>query len=236
MCIRDRTGHEVLPHPAFPRAVDRPHSPAPRGLATGPSDPRGSSTRRSWPLQSHTRLEAVRYDGCAVHADHRYYALLRLPLGAPPVPGCAYRHRRYRQPQDGALRPRIPVPRRISCSMLDCVIVPLPLRRRVSGAAHPRSTHRPWPSPQGSGLRARHPHGSPLTRGFVTTRIQDPLVRTDHLLAAQGDFVMALRQSGLPFRRPSATGPLGRYPDRTPTGKPTTASRTHTTELTNPTT
>ena len=46
-----------------------------------------------------------------------------------------------------------------------------------------------------------------------------PLVRTDHLLAAHGDFVMALRQSGLPFRRPPATGPLGRYPDRTSTGK-----------------
>src|SRR5664279_4946154 len=39
---------------------------------------------------------------------------------------------------------------------------------------------------------------------------------------------MALRQSGLPFRRPPATGPLGRYPDRTPTGKPSTAFTTHT--------
>jgi len=27
-----QTGHEVLPHPAFPRAVDRPHSPAPPGV------------------------------------------------------------------------------------------------------------------------------------------------------------------------------------------------------------
>jgi len=39
------------------------------------------------------------------------------------------------------------------------------------------------------------------------------------LLAAHGDFVMALRQSDLSFRRPSATGPLGRYPGRTSTGK-----------------
>ena len=39
------------------------------------------------------------------------------------------------------------------------------------------------------------------------------------MLAAHGDFVMALRQSDLSFRRPSATGPLGRYPDRTLTGK-----------------
>ena len=38
------TGHEVLPHPAFPWAVDRPHSPTPLELATDPSDPQGSST------------------------------------------------------------------------------------------------------------------------------------------------------------------------------------------------
>jgi len=48
---------------------------------------------------------------------------------------------------------------------------------------------------------------------------------------------MALRQSGLPFRRPPATGPLGRDPDRTPTGKPNTAFRTDTPdELTGETT
>lgn len=34
---------------------------------------------------------------------------------------------------------------------------------------------------------------------------------------------MALRQSNLSFRRPSATAPLGRYPDRTLTGKPIAA-------------
>ena len=49
------------------------------------------------------------------------------------------------------------------------------------------------------------------------------IVRTDHLLAAQGDFVMALQRSGLPFHWPPATGPLGRYPDRTSTGKSTAA-------------
>src|SRR6266536_3460593 len=54
------------------------------------------------------------------------------------------------------------------------------------------------------------------------------IVRTDHLLVAQGDFVMALRRSGLPSRRPPATGLLGHYPDRTFTGKSTAACRTHT--------
>jgi len=50
-------------------------------------------------------------------------------------------------------------------------------------------------------------------------------VRTVHLLAARGDFVMALRRSGLPFRRPPATGLLGHYPDRTLNCKPITASQ-----------
>src|SRR6266511_759648 len=54
------------------------------------------------------------------------------------------------------------------------------------------------------------------------------IVRTDHLLVAQDDFVMALRRSGLPSRRPPATGLLGHYPDRTSTGKSTAACRTHT--------
>ena len=40
------------------------------------------------------------------------------------------------------------------------------------------------------------------------------------MLAAQSGFVMTLRQSGLPIRRPPATGLLGHYPDRTLTGKP----------------
>src|SRR6266545_6159664 len=53
------------------------------------------------------------------------------------------------------------------------------------------------------------------------------IVRTDHLLVAQGDFVVALRRSGLPSRRPPATGLLGHYPDRTFTGKSTAACRTH---------
>ena len=49
------------------------------------------------------------------------------------------------------------------------------------------------------------------------------LVRTDHLLTPRRGFVVALRRSGLPFRRPPATGLLGHYPDRTFTGKPNAA-------------
>ena len=50
------------------------------------------------------------------------------------------------------------------------------------------------------------------------------IVRTDHSLAVQDDFVVALRRSDLSFRRPPATGLLGHYPDRTLTGKSTTTS------------
>jgi hypothetical protein len=111
----------------------------------------------------------------------------------------------------------------LSCSTMGCVIVPLPHTptglwccpskifipfvafARVNGARHPYVSR----------------HGGVVSRrGY---RI--PCVRTDHLLAAHGDFVMALRQSDLSFRRPPATGPLGRYPGRTLTGKSIAASQ-----------
>ena len=55
------------------------------------------------------------------------------------------------------------------------------------------------------------------------------MLRTGCLLAPQRDFVVTLRQSGLPYRRPPATALLGHYADRTLTGKFITAFRTHTT-------
>lgn len=63
--------------------------------------------------------------------------------------GHAYRFRRYwstrrRHPSD----PDAGVETDLSCSRMGCMIVPLPIRRRVSGAARPRSSHRPWPSPR----------------------------------------------------------------------------------------
>src|SRR6195952_3448310 len=139
--------------------------------------------------------------------------------------GHAYRFRCYRSTDDGTRRALVAgVETDLSCSTMGCVIVPLPLRRRVSGAAHPRSSHRPWPSPLSAGLGTRL---SPAVRGGSRRGYRIPLVRSDHLLAAHGDFVMALRQSDLSFRRPPATGPLGRYPGRTLTGKSIAASRTH---------
>lgn len=55
------------------------------------------------------------------------------------------------------------------------------------------------------------------------------MLRTGCLLAPQRDFVVTLRQSGLPYRRPPATALLGHYAGRTLTGKFITAFRTHTT-------
>ena len=54
------------------------------------------------------------------------------------------------------------------------------------------------------------------------------MLRTGCLLAPQRDFVVTLRRSGLPYRRPPATALLGHYAGRTLTGKFITAFRTHT--------
>ena len=56
------------------------------------------------------------------------------------------------------------------------------------------------------------------------------MLRTGCLLAPQRDFVVTLRRSGLPYRRPPATALLGHYAGQTLTGKFITAFRTHTTE------
>src|SRR6266511_2157783 len=105
-----------------------------------------------------TWLEALRYDGFCCPADHRYrYGLLRLPLGAPPLPGASgYRLRRSRAPQAGNLRPHRPGPRRISPVQRWAV---WSFRSHYAGgflgAAAPSSSHRPWPSPSRSGLGSR---------------------------------------------------------------------------------
>ena len=216
-----QTGHEVLPHPAFPWAVDRLHSPAPPGLATGPSNPRGSSTGRFRldRCSLHAQLEVLRYGGLC--CPRRSSLLLPPPTsarrsttsrvtligfavtgasegGTPRICECRCR--------DGSLlfhdglydRSAPTTPTGLWCCASK-VFTPFMAFARVSGARHPHVSR--W-----CGVGSR--------RGY---RI--PCVRTDHLLAAHGDFVMALRQSGLPSRRPPATGPLGRYPGRTFTGK-----------------
>ena len=147
----------VLRYTALPQAVDRSHSAPPPALAAGPSDRRGSSTY-VLAVAAATWLEALRYDGFCCPADHRYrYGLLRLPLGAPPLPGASgYRLRRSRAPQAGKLGPQTPGPRRISPVQRWAV---WSFRSHYAGgflgAAAPSSSHRPWPSPSRSGLGSR---------------------------------------------------------------------------------
>jgi len=107
----------------------------------------------------------------------------------------------------------------------------------LSGRSAPTTPAGSWVLPLQAlrtvpGLRPRG-RGSAPARSCLRRLVHDAcaeflIVRTDHLLVAQGDFVMALRRSGLPSRRPPATGLLGHYPDRTSTGKSTAACRTHT--------
>ncbi len=215
-----QTGHEVLPHPAFPWAVDLPHSPTPPGLATGPSDPRGSST-----------VSAV----LAVVAAHpaRGPSLRRVVLSTPIIAtipssdfrstlhhftGCAYRFRCYRSTRRWRPSGR-------GCRCRDGSLL---FHDGLCDRSAPTTPTGLWcctsklftPSVAfARAIRALHPHVS-RSRGDESRRgYRIPSVRTDHLLAAHGDFVIALRQSDLSSRRPSATGPLGRYPGRTLTGK-----------------
>src|SRR6266498_712289 len=107
----------------------------------------------------------------------------------------------------------------------------------LSGRSAPTTPAGSWVLPLQAlrtvpGLRPRG-RGSAPARSCLRRLAYDAstgflIVRTDHLLVAQGDFVMTLRRSGLPSRRPPATGLLGHYPDRTFTGKSTAAYRTHT--------
>jgi hypothetical protein len=116
---------------------------------------------------------------------------------------------------------------RRQCPRLLCYDAPVPRRTPTglpgpSARTRPSSWRCPWPSPPEAGLGSRFP---PAPAGASDRRGRIPLVRTEHSLLPQGDLVVALRQSGLPFCRPPATGLLG--PDRTFTGKSTTAFRTH---------
>ncbi len=144
-----QTGHEVLPHPAFPRAVERPHSAVPLRWRTlqatairhGPGHQRWTgewhhSKPAALPIVSHTRLQALRSGGFCCSAVHHYYDLLRLPLGAPPLHSpAAYRLRRYRQSRCGTTQP----PHRgysgaetdLSCSAMHCATIPPSLPRWV---------------------------------------------------------------------------------------------------------
>jgi hypothetical protein len=111
--------------------------------------------------------------------------------------------------------------------VMSCTTVPPSIRRRVPGCCTskiftPSMAFAPV-------VRARLPLFPLASRGRLTT-LQGSLDAADRLLARpQRDFVVTLRRSGLPSRRPPATALLGHYAGRTLTGKFITAFRTHTT-------
>jgi hypothetical protein len=219
-----QTVHEVLPHTAFHQAVDQPHSATPPALTTDPATREAPRPTGSWLLQPHTWLEALRYDGlCCPRrsslpmASSDFRSALRHFAGPPLIGFAATGHRELaaRSHHAGAKTD-------LSCSTMGCVIVPFPIGRRVPGCCASKVLA---PSMAFARLsRARLPLAS-RSRGVVYDPAGFLVVQTDHLLAAHGDVVMALRRSGLPFRRPPATGLLGHYPGRTPTGKSIAASQ-----------
>ena len=200
--------------------IPRRHSGWPPVPATHEA-PRRSAP--SWPLRSHTQLEVLRYDGLC--CPRRSSLLFPPPTSArrsttsrvtligfavTGAPDGGTRRACCCRCQDGSLL--------FHDGLCDrsAPITPTGLWCCVSKGFTPSMAFA-----RGSG--ARHPHVSRCCGVGSRRGYRIPCVRTDHSLAAQGDFVMALRQSGLPFRRPPATGPLGRYPDRTLTGKSITA-------------
>jgi hypothetical protein len=89
----------------------------------------------------------------------------------------------------------------LSCSTVGCVIVPLPIRRRV----HRCCTSKLFTPSMAftHALGARLPYCSPIARGLFDDAVTGFLSHGPITCSPpNGDFVMALRQSGLPSRRP----------------------------------
>jgi hypothetical protein len=78
----------------------------------------------------------------------------------------------------------------------------------------------------------QHPDRGDPVRAGSARGYRIPCARTDHVRPAHGDLVMTLQQSDLSSRRPSATGPLGRYPTGLSPASPSQLARTHHTPTT----
>src|SRR5215471_17374948 len=133
------------------------------------------------------------------------YAPLRLPLRRSPFRLAAYR------------RPRSDDCVAAGRRRLSPVLTPAlsPFRATYAGgfldAASPGASRRPWPSPVLARL------GSPLLplRGYpIDAAGFAPCYGLVSCSTPYRAFVTALRRSALAWRRPSATGRPGPYPDR----------------------
>ena len=135
-------------------------------------------------MRSHTRLEALRYDGLCCP---RRSSLVR------PPPTSARRSATSRAALigfavTGSTRAASPGAGGFRCrdgSLLFRAGLcdrSAPTTPTGLWCCSPRSTHRSWPSPWGSW--ARHPHVPRSREGSSRRGYRIPLVRTDHLLAA----------------------------------------------------
>ena len=158
------TVHAVLPHTAFPRAVDDPHSAVPPALASHPSDlnprPQLKRAAASWGPKPLVLTDAGTPTAHPATGALLGQVMLSMPIIAHITcadfrcalgrfVGCTYRPRRL--PGTAGWRAYghlMPVRRRISPLPYSAVqTFRSPYAGGFLGAVTPSSSPRPWPSP-----------------------------------------------------------------------------------------
>ena len=190
-----QTGHEVLPHPAFPQAVGPPHSTKPPVLATSPSTRtrfsgerirgriavHGSPSHPSPVGRAHLaggpslRRVVLSTSITATMPSSDFRSTLHHFTGSPLIGFAATEHRRAATCGHNA-----GAETDLSCSVMSCTTVPPSIRRRVPGCCTskvftPSMAFAPV-------VRARLPLFPLASRGRLTT-LQGSLDAADRLLA-----------------------------------------------------
>ncbi len=190
-----QTGHEVLPHPAFPQAVGPPHSTKPPVLATSPSTRtrfsgerirgriavHGSPSHPSPVGRAHLaggpslRRVVLSTSITATMPSSDFRSTLHHFTGSPLIGFAATEHRRSATCGHNA-----GAETDLSCSVMSCTTVPPSIRRRVPGCCTskvftPSMAFAPV-------VRARLPLFPLASRGRLTT-LQGSLDAADRLLA-----------------------------------------------------
>ena len=190
-----QTGHEVLPHPAFPQAVGPPHSTKPPVLATSPSTRtrfsgerirgriavHGSPSHPSPVGRAHLaggpslRRVVLSTSITATMPSSDFRSTLHHFTGSPLIGFAATEHRSAATCGHNA-----GAETDLSCSVMSCTTVPPSIRRRVPGCCTskvftPSMAFAPV-------VRARLPLFPLASRGRLTT-LQGSLDAADRLLA-----------------------------------------------------
>ena len=171
-------------------------------LPSGSESP-GSRTPAFHPPSTQTKYGPFPPPGFCCPGPQRYDEPLRRPLRADPFRGdTAYRARCSQSPDRLAPRPALLLGRRRGSPVPTTAVPPFhaPYAAGCFGAACPRASPLPWPSPNTPGLGSLlAPEG-----GFCSTR-QASLHAADRWLApSQRGLGPALRRLGLPERRRAA--------------------------------